>query len=850
MLLIVAAIALCIILLVGLVALQLFPLVPEHQYDYVIVGSGPAGCVLANRLSADPAVTVCLIEAGSDCCREPKTLPLDSDTILAPEISGRRSHWPDFVRKGITTLGTANELGFHSWQWLPRFRDAPDSRGCYYSRGSNLGGSTTHSQIWIRGDTNDHDRWDTLLGYGRGDSPWNRDRMRRLYQLIENRGQANCNGLLYYDSRLPRGHCFGFDPAVHSRSGMVDILVGGDPAQYGATIWVSPLASAILSSATTLANPLFNLENPAGVLVDESHPLWEDRRVVWQTSLNSQDQLGAGFSARNPYRDAGARYPPGTPFGLADTVVDFQRSTAATAYIYPVQETRPNLTVLSKTYVTRVTMAGNMATGVAVLRDGYNVLDCGRQRNTALAGYGGTPLDARVNAVRAKRRGTALIGARREVILCAGVYNSPHLLLLSGIGPRSDLESLGITVVADRPGVGTHLIDHPELDFFWRTDDLAYDAMSLGAGSRGYYDTLPTTRIRSHSNHPVGSRYGSGPIDDYDCHYHSAVGFVFTPMSGGIANWASTGRPNVRRVGPPTYFANSTNDQASLPQEIPYSRLVWSVLEVHKYTESEGSLRLTSPDATRAPEIVTNWLHSPVDQERHIGAFYNNLWPTAEGMRRCDFVLDQSQGLVTRHQGHGSWFAEWVWPGPEVLFDRMELATTIVSNGAEPRSTVTVRHPGHGLAARYNGTTANDPPSNRHYLRLTCGALAINDLVLVEVLDADSYRFEHSRAIAAGTYGTGEPTGPVNLRVLAFNRERYLQFLLENCWGHHASGTCRMGLATDPAAVVDEHCRVIGTRRLRVVDCSVSPVSHSANTQTASYLYGESVAELILDAGL
>ena len=52
------------------------------------------------------------------------------------------------------------------------------------------------------------------------------------------------------------------------------------------------------------------------------------------------------------------------------------------------------------------------------------------------------------------------IRATREVVLSAGAVGSPHILLLSGVGPAAQLARFGIPVVADRPGVGEHLIDH------------------------------------------------------------------------------------------------------------------------------------------------------------------------------------------------------------------------------------------------------------------------------------------------------------------------------------------------------------------------------------------------------
>lgn len=93
---------------------------------------------------------------------------------------------------------------------------------------------------------------------------------------------------------------------------------------------------------------------------------------------------------------------------------------------------RPNLTVLTGVRVTRICLEGKVAIGVEISRRGR----------------------------RGKRE---VLTARREVILSAGVINSPHLLKLSGIGPAQELMKHGIEVVHDLPGVGENLQDHPDV---------------------------------------------------------------------------------------------------------------------------------------------------------------------------------------------------------------------------------------------------------------------------------------------------------------------------------------------------------------------------------------------------
>jgi choline dehydrogenase len=111
-----------------------------------------------------------------------------------------------------------------------------------------------------------------------------------------------------------------------------------------------------------------------------------------------------------------------------------RRCSAATAYLRPAMRRR-NLTVRTGVNVAAVLFEGRRAVGVDCVVDG--------RRRHARAG--------------------------REVVLCGGAVNSPQLLLLSGVGPADDLRAAGIDVVADLPGVGRNLQDHPAVPILWLT---------------------------------------------------------------------------------------------------------------------------------------------------------------------------------------------------------------------------------------------------------------------------------------------------------------------------------------------------------------------------------------------
>lgn len=134
----------------------------------------------------------------------------------------------------------------------------------------------------------------------------------------------------------------------------------------------------------------------------------QENGIPFNPDFNSGNQAGAGL-----YQVA---------------MKDGRRCSAAAAYLAPARK-RSNLQILTGRKVIRILIEGKRAVGVEYLENGE------------------------IKTVR----------ARKEIILSAGAIGSPHLLLLSGIGPAAELEAAGVRVAHDLPGVGKNLQDHMDV---------------------------------------------------------------------------------------------------------------------------------------------------------------------------------------------------------------------------------------------------------------------------------------------------------------------------------------------------------------------------------------------------
>lgn len=347
----------------------------------------------------------------------------------------------------------------------------------------------------------------------------------------ESEPEPNLHGRRIY---LPRGRMLGGSSGMNAM-----IYIRGNRADYdgwaasGATGWSYDEVLPLFHRMETNSRGASEYHGASGPqhIEDAPDPREGSRRLV---DAMAEVGIGRTDDFNGAQQEGASLYQRFTHRGQRWTVYD--------GYLAPCRK-QPNLTIVDGAMAHRVKIENGRATGVF----------------------------ARV------RGRLQMFRAAREVVLSAGAYNTPQLLMLSGIGPADHLAEHGVTTVVDNPHVGAHLMDHPMYLLNWD------------------------------SSHPDNLAAAEKPLQLLK--YFAQRKGMLTSNIGEAGAFLHTGvtdiAPTIQLIGAPVYFW----DHGAAEYDGRAIAIGVSLVGAR----SEGSVRLASADPEKKVRIQHNYFEHPDD---------------------------------------------------------------------------------------------------------------------------------------------------------------------------------------------------------------------------------------------
>jgi choline dehydrogenase len=509
----------------------------DQEFDFVIVGSGAGGGPLACNL-ARKRYRVLLIEAGSHEAEDRDT----PRTWNVPVLHGRASEdpaisWEYFVKHYADPKLQQRDPKWHK------------DKSIFYPRSSGIGGCTVHNaMVTMSGPADDWDAIASLVD----DRSWNSESMRGYFERLEN--------------------CHYVRPGYRARRFLgrfydLMAMLWGNRGRHGFSGWLD----------TSWANP-WMLRKDWQLLRVVLAVFFAARRAQMTGILRMLWAVVSGQLAAELDPNHWERLRK-RPEGLAlvpMAVKDGWRRSVRD-YVLETEKAFPeHLTIWTDTLVTKVRFRENAvkeACGVEFLH-GKALYKAHPTPGTDA----GTP-----GAVR----------ARYEVILAAGAFNTPQLLMLSGIGPERELKSHGITPLVPLEGVGTNLQDRYEISVVWKMPK-----------------DLELLR---------GIKFSLDPPDDAELSRWKKTGEGVYGTNGVVLSVLKKSRPDVSMPDlcifavPGRFEGYERGYSEGITKD--HSYLTWLILKAHT-NDRQGTVRLLSADPRDPPAIDFSYFSEGSDVHR------------------------------------------------------------------------------------------------------------------------------------------------------------------------------------------------------------------------------------------